>query len=182
MMKQGKKQQNYAVVLITKYFVTFCRLLTLTYRWVRKMIKLREARYCNLKLLLIFLVIYGHTIETQIWHNTVLMTQYKFIYLVHMPLFAFLSGLYNRLPFLHSTIKTIIADIYCFANYSFLIQKRNLETGNSLLAFMVSAQLRLLDWYYLVVVLFCKRQRKYYNTYVGVIHWECCRIYKYHRS
>ena len=94
MMKQGKKQQNYAVVLITKYFVTFCRLLTLTYRWVIKMIKLREARYCNLKLLLIFLVIYGHTIETQIWHNTVLMTQYKFIYLVHMPLFAFLSGLF----------------------------------------------------------------------------------------
>lgn len=58
------------------------------------MIKLREARYCNLKLLLIFLVIYGHLIEPQIYQNNLLMVQYRCIYLVHMPLFSFLSGLF----------------------------------------------------------------------------------------
>lgn len=58
------------------------------------MVKLREARYCNLKLFLIFLVIYGHLIEPGIWQSKVLMAQYKWIYLFHMPLFCFLSGLF----------------------------------------------------------------------------------------
>ena len=58
------------------------------------MIKLREARYCNLKFFLMFLVIYGHLIEPKIWSAEVLMIQYKWIYLVHMPLFCFLSGLF----------------------------------------------------------------------------------------
>ena len=58
------------------------------------MVKLRDARYCNLKLLLIFLVIYGHLIEPGIYQSKVLMTQYKWIYLFHMPLFTFLSGLF----------------------------------------------------------------------------------------
>lgn len=58
------------------------------------MVKLRDARYCNLKLLLIFLVIYGHLIEPEIWTSKVLMAQYKLIYLFHMPLFSFLSGLF----------------------------------------------------------------------------------------
>ena len=58
------------------------------------MVKLRDARFCNLKLLLIFLVIYGHLIEPGIYQSEVLMTQYKWIYLFHMPLFSFLSGLF----------------------------------------------------------------------------------------
>lgn len=58
------------------------------------MVKLRDARYCNLKLLLIFLVIYGHLIEPGIYQSKVLMAQYKWIYLFHMPLFSFLSGLF----------------------------------------------------------------------------------------
>lgn len=58
------------------------------------MVKLRDARYCNLKLLLIFLVIYGHLIEPGIWQSKSLMAQYKWIYLFHMPLFCFLSGLF----------------------------------------------------------------------------------------
>lgn len=58
------------------------------------MIKLRDARYCNLKVFLIFLVIYGHLIEPYIWTSEILMTQYKWIYLIHMPLFSFVSGLF----------------------------------------------------------------------------------------
>lgn len=60
------------------------------------MVKLRDARYCNLKLLLIFLVIYGHLIEPRIWSAPELMTQYRWIYLFHMPLFSFLSGLFLK--------------------------------------------------------------------------------------
>ena len=60
------------------------------------MVKLRSARYCNLKLLLIFCVVYGHWIEPWIWGDGALKLQYKMIYLVHMPLFAFLSGLFLR--------------------------------------------------------------------------------------
>ena len=58
------------------------------------MVKLRNAAYCNLKLLLIFFVVYGHLIEPQIDGNSFLIMQYRWIYLVHMPLFAFLSGLF----------------------------------------------------------------------------------------
>lgn len=60
------------------------------------MVKLRSARYCNLKLFLIYLVVYGHWIEPYIWTVPQLMTQYRWIYAVHMPLFAFLSGLFIR--------------------------------------------------------------------------------------
>ena len=60
------------------------------------MVKLRAANYCNLKLFLIFLVIYGHLIEPGIYRSEVLMLQYKSIYFVHMPLFCFLSELFLR--------------------------------------------------------------------------------------
>lgn len=60
------------------------------------MIKMREARYCNMKLLLIFLVIYGHLIEPQVDQNIMISVQYKFIYLFHMPAFVFLSGLFIK--------------------------------------------------------------------------------------
>lgn len=62
------------------------------------MIKLRDARYCNLKLFLLYLVLYGHWIEPQIYDSEFILYQYKFIYGFHMPLFAFLSGLFIRNP------------------------------------------------------------------------------------
>lgn len=60
------------------------------------MVKLRQAGYCNLKLFLLYLVVYGHWIEPWIGHSQMLLTQYRWIYLIHMPLFAFLSGLFLR--------------------------------------------------------------------------------------
>ena len=54
--------------------------------------KERDAYYCNLKILLLFLVVYGHWIEPYIeavpWAGCL----YRVIYTVHMPLFVFLSG------------------------------------------------------------------------------------------
>lgn len=60
------------------------------------MMKSREAQFCNLKLFLVYLVVYGHWIEPQIYDSRILLIQYKFIYMFHMPLFAFLSGLFLK--------------------------------------------------------------------------------------
>ena len=57
-------------------------------------IKKRDAVYCNLKLFLIFLVIYGHMLEGRICESAPLMQIYRMIYSFHMPLFLFLSGLF----------------------------------------------------------------------------------------
>ena len=62
------------------------------------MVKLRNARYCNLKLLLIFLVIFGHAIEPRIGTDPALQRIYRTIYLFHIPLFAFVSGLFTKTP------------------------------------------------------------------------------------
>ena len=58
------------------------------------MIKLRSAYYCNLKLGLLFLVILCHWIEPLIWTDPGLYRFYRLVYLFHMPLFVFLSGLF----------------------------------------------------------------------------------------
>lgn len=62
------------------------------------MLKLRKAYYCNLKLLLIFLVVFGHAIEPRIASEPGLYRLYRLIYLFHMPLFAFVSGLFVKSP------------------------------------------------------------------------------------
>lgn len=59
-------------------------------------IKRREAFYCNVKLLLIFMVVYGHMIEGLIDTVEPLMQIYRVIYSVHMPMFLFLSGLFLK--------------------------------------------------------------------------------------
>lgn len=60
------------------------------------MIKFRNAYYCNLKLLLLYLVILCHLIEPQIGADPAAYRFYRFVYLFHMPLFCFVSGLFVR--------------------------------------------------------------------------------------
>ncbi|MBQ2865849.1 MAG: acyltransferase family protein [Clostridia bacterium] len=60
------------------------------------MIKQRYARYCNLKLILIFTVIYGHLIEDLTDTSYIAEILYRGIYFVHMPLFSFMSGLFVK--------------------------------------------------------------------------------------
>ena len=59
-------------------------------------IKQREAFYCNMKLLLIFMVVYGHLLEGIMDNAEPLMQIYRVIYSVHMPLFLFLSGMFLK--------------------------------------------------------------------------------------
>ncbi len=60
------------------------------------MIPVREAGYCNLKLFLIYLVILGHWIEPLIENSSGLYVVYGVIYSFHMPMFAFLTGLFVK--------------------------------------------------------------------------------------
>ena len=56
------------------------------------MVKFRLAKICNIKLLLLFLVVLGHWIEDEPGAAPL----YRLIYMVHMPGFAFLSGMFIR--------------------------------------------------------------------------------------
>lgn len=58
--------------------------------------KKRDADYCNLKFVLIFLVVYGHLIEGRLEESVLLTQIYRLIYTVHMPLFLFLSGFFMK--------------------------------------------------------------------------------------
>lgn len=59
-------------------------------------IKGRYAEYSNLKLLLLYMVVYGHLIEARVCETQTLLWIYQGIYSVHMPLFLFLSGLFLK--------------------------------------------------------------------------------------
>lgn len=76
----------------------------------------RKAFYCNVKVVLIFLVIYGHLIETRIDDSVILMWQYRLIYAVHMPLFALVSGMFLK------TKETCIAQMKSALKYYLICQ------------------------------------------------------------
>lgn len=59
----------------------------------RPVIKKRAAYLCNVKLLLLVLVVLGHSMEQVGMKGNLL---YRLIYLFHMPLFAFVSGLHLK--------------------------------------------------------------------------------------
>lgn len=56
----------------------------------------RNYLFDNLKVLLIFLVVFAHTLENYIHNNMVLRSIYFFIFMFHMPLFIFVSGYFSR--------------------------------------------------------------------------------------
>jgi len=59
-------------------------------------IKNRNYLLDNLKVVLIFFVVFGHVIEFYIKDNSVLRILYIFIYIFHMPLFIFISGYLSK--------------------------------------------------------------------------------------
>lgn len=54
--------------------------------------KVRDVYICNVKALLMFLVIMGHLLECRL-ENEAICLLYKLIYSIHMPLFAYITGL-----------------------------------------------------------------------------------------
>lgn len=59
-------------------------------------IKTRNYLLDNLKVILIFFVVFGHVIEYYIKDSDILMAVYIFIYIFHMPLFIFISGYLSK--------------------------------------------------------------------------------------
>lgn len=58
-------------------------------------LKSRNIHICNIKAILIFLVVLGHVLET-VPDSAFAAGLYKFIYIFHMPMFVFLSGYFTR--------------------------------------------------------------------------------------
>lgn len=58
----------------------------------------RKAFFCNVKVILLYLVIYGHLIESRIEESAVLLWQYRLIYAIHMPLYAYVTGMFLKTP------------------------------------------------------------------------------------
>ena len=67
----------------------------------------RDLYWDSLKLILIFLVVYGHTIEHFLDSNFNTST-YNFIYSFHMPLFIFISGMFSHIRDRKHYIKGIL--------------------------------------------------------------------------
>lgn len=59
-------------------------------------IEKRDYLFDNIKVLLIFLVVFGHAIEYYIDDNFILRAIYITIYFFHMPLFVFVSGYFSN--------------------------------------------------------------------------------------
>lgn len=55
--------------------------------------KRRSCDICNLKVFLLFCVVLGHALERDIGYDIAAANLYRVLYLFHMPLFAFVSGL-----------------------------------------------------------------------------------------
>ena len=57
----------------------------------------RNPLWDSLKIMLIFMVVYGHMIETCVYNSRFNQVMYNFIYLFHMPLFVFVSGHFSHM-------------------------------------------------------------------------------------
>ena len=57
----------------------------------------RDLFWDSLKFVLIFIVVYGHMVETYVADNGLNQVIYNFIYMFHMPLFVFISGRFSHI-------------------------------------------------------------------------------------
>lgn len=86
--------------------------------------KARDAYYDNAKFLLIFLVVFGHLIQSYIYDNKLIFSLYNTIYLFHMPAFILISGYfakgYHKKGYLLKIAKKLIGPYLIFQGiYSF---------------------------------------------------------------
>lgn len=96
---------------------------------------MRDNRFDNLKGLLIFLVVFGHSMEVFKSYDIISETLYMFIYMFHMPVFVFVSGYFSKntprssaftgilLPYiLFNTVFNLITSVYLgIESLSFII-------------------------------------------------------------
>jgi fucose 4-O-acetylase-like acetyltransferase len=102
--------------------------------------KSRDAYYDNAKFLLIFLVVFGHFIQSFIQENQMILTLYHTIYVFHMPAFILISGYFakgfEQKGYLGKIAKKLIIPYLIFQGiysvYYFVIQKQDVSSINPL--------------------------------------------------
>lgn len=87
---------------------------------MKKTLKERIYKFDNIKLLSIFLVVVGHVIEPYIGKSELFKSLFIFIYSFHMPLFIFISGLFQKR--FSDTNKLKINKIAYFVTLGFLLK------------------------------------------------------------
>lgn len=100
----------------------------------------RDAYYDNAKFLLIFLVVFGHFIQSYIDDNKIVLTLYNTIYLFHMPAFILISGYFakgfQKEGYMKNVAKKLILPYLIFQGiYSFFyyfIQGKEVSSVNPL--------------------------------------------------
>lgn len=94
--------------------------------------KERDILFDNIKLLLIFFVVFGHAIESYTYGNSTLNIIYEFIYMFHMPLFIFISGYFSKKPVkINKSIKNLIIPFIIFnLIWNFFVSELNNEPFN----------------------------------------------------
>src|SRR5699024_53133 len=96
----------------------------------------RNAYFDNAKVILIFLVVFGHLIQPFISASSELNTLYLWIYTFHMPAFIFLAGFFakgsgNKEYIINLAKKLLIPYIFfqlLYTGYYFFIGKENWQT------------------------------------------------------
>lgn len=86
-------------------------------------IKGRNKYICNIKAVLIFLVVLGHVLENYLDKPAVL-TIYKFIYIFHMPLFVFISGKMTRSISVCKKQMIKSMELYCIFDLFYIVYER----------------------------------------------------------
>lgn len=71
----------------------------------------RNSKVDNVKAMLIFLVVFGHMIETYIGNNHVLRSLWNLIYFIHMPMFALISGMFSKAELNSKTSTSLIRQV-----------------------------------------------------------------------
>lgn len=95
----------------------------------------REPFWDSLKFLLIFLVVYGHMIETYVDNSRFNQAMYNFIYLFHMPLFVFISGHFSHIKNKRKYLLRMISLYETFFIFQFARCLKPLFAGESLRLF-----------------------------------------------
>ncbi|GGA63806.1 acyltransferase family protein [Ornithinibacillus halotolerans] len=135
----------------------------------------RNAFFDNAKLLLIFLVVFGHMIQPYITDSNGMHTLYTWIYTFHMPAFIFLSGFFakgfgNKGYLLKLGRKLLLPYLIfqlIYSSYYYLIGKSNWLTDIFYPHWSLWFLISLFCWH-LLLILF-KRMPAYVSVSVAVI-------------
>ncbi len=109
---------------------------------------LRNNVFDNAKLLMIFLVVFGHLIEPIINQSELIKIIYKSIYSVHMPVFIILAGAFTKLDISQKTIlKNIKSLIVPFLVFTILYEIFNILGAGKISQYSLNWQPYWLLWF-----------------------------------